>query len=229
MISDTARVLDRQVAAIVWRTFGQDRLEAMARVSAVPVINALTNEFHPCQVLADLLTIKERRGSLRGVTLTYLGDGGNNMAHSYLIGCALAGMNIRIAAPRRFGPAKDVVQQAERIALSAGGSVLVSDDPETAAGSDVLATDTWMSIGQPEDEEEIRAKIFKPYAIEPDTLRGAAPHPIVLHCLPAYRGKEIAAEVIDGPHAAVWDEAENRLHVQKALLVFLLAKMRRRA
>jgi ornithine carbamoyltransferase len=229
MISDTARVLDRQVAAIVWRTFGQDRLEAMARVSAVPVINALTNEFHPCQVLADLLTIKERRGSLRGVTLTYLGDGGNNMAHSYLIGCALAGMNIRIAAPRRFGPAKDVVQQAERIALSTGGSVLVSEDPETAAGSDVLATDTWMSIGQPEDEEEIRAKIFKPYAIEPDTLRGAAPHPIVLHCLPAYRGKEIAAEVIDGPHAAVWDEAENRLHVQKALLVFLLAKMRRRA
>ncbi|HEX5494507.1 MAG TPA: ornithine carbamoyltransferase [Mycobacteriales bacterium] len=221
-IEDTARVLDRQCAAIVWRTFGQDRIEDMAAASAVPVVNALTDSFHPCQVLADLQTIRERRGGLTGLTLTYTGDGANNMAHSYLLGGATAGMHVRISAPASHHPDPSVVARATTIAAGTGGSVTVTADAkEGFSGADVLATDTWVSMGQ-EDQAGERAGVFEPYRLDESALALAGPDPVVLHCLPAYRGREIAASVIDGPHSAVWDEAENRLHAQKALLTWLV-------
>ena len=223
-VEDTTRVLDRQVAAIVWRTFGQDRIEAMASVSRVPVVNALTDEYHPCQILADLQTVIERKGSLAGLTLTYLGDGANNMAHSYLLGGATAGMHVRIGSPEAFQPDAAVLKRAEEIAAETGGSVLWTADAAAAAdGADVLATDTWVSMGQ-EDEYEARIAPFLPYAVDDAALGRAADDAVVLHCLPAYREKEIATSVIDGPQSAVWDEAENRLHAQKALLLWLLER-----
>jgi ornithine carbamoyltransferase len=223
-VEDTTRVLDRQVAAIVWRTFGQDRIDAMASVSRVPVVNALTDEYHPCQILADLQTVIERKGSLAGLTLTYLGDGANNMAHSYLLGGATAGMHVRIGSPEAFQPDPDVLKRAAAIAAETGGSVLWTADAAAAAdGADVLATDTWVSMGQ-EDEYEARIAPFLPYAVDDAALARAADDAVVLHCLPAYREKEIASSVIDGPQSAVWDEAENRLHAQKALLCWLLEK-----
>jgi ornithine carbamoyltransferase len=223
-VEDTARVLDRQVAAIVWRTFAQDRIEAMASVSRVPVVNALTDEYHPCQILADLQTVIERKGSLAGRSLTYLGDGANNMAHSYLLGGATAGMHVRIGSPEPFQPHPAVLKRAAEIAAETGGSVMWTADPVAAADSaDVLATDTWVSMGQ-EDEYEARIAPFLPYAVDEAALGHAADDAVVLHCLPAYRGKEIGASVIDGPQSAVWDEAENRLHAQKALLLWLLER-----
>ena len=221
-VEDTTRVLDRQAAAIVWRTFGQDRIEAMASVSRVPVVNALTDRYHPCQVLADLQTVVERRGRLAGLTLGYLGDGANNMAHSYLLGGALAGMHVRIGSPEGFRPDPAVLARAADIATGTGGSVRWTADAAAAAeGADVLATDTWVSMGQ-EGEQDDRTAPFRPYAVDDAAVARAGDDVVVLHCLPAYRGKEIAASVIDGAHSAVWDEAENRLHAQKALLVWLL-------
>ncbi|QNG38487.1 ornithine carbamoyltransferase [Geodermatophilaceae bacterium NBWT11] len=223
-IEDTTRVLDRQVAAIVWRTFGQDRLEAMAAVSSVPVVNALTDAYHPCQILADLQTIAERRTTLAGLTLTYLGDGANNMAHSYALGGATAGMHVRIGSPEGFAPAPAIMARAAEVAAQTGGSVTWTADPAAAAdGADVLATDTWVSMGQ-EDDGIDREAPFRPYALDEQALGRAASDAVVLHCLPAYRGKEIAASVIDGPQSAVFDEAENRLHAQKALLTWLLSR-----
>jgi ornithine carbamoyltransferase len=227
-IEDTTRVLDRQTAAIVWRTFGQDRIEAMASVSRVPVVNALTDEYHPCQILADLQTVVERHprasASLSGLVLTYLGDGANNMAHSYLLGGATAGMHVRIGSPEAFQPDPAVVKRAAEIAAETGGSVGWTADAAAAAdGADVLATDTWVSMGQ-EGEYEARIAPFLPYAVDDAALARAAGDAVVLHCLPAYRGREIAASVIDGPQSAVWDEAENRLHAQKALLTWLLER-----
>ena len=225
-VADTARVLGRQVAAIVWRTFDQSRVEEMAAHVEVPVLNALTDQFHPCQVLADLLTVAQhRRGSvaaLRGLTLAYLGDGANNMAASYLLGGATAGMHVRIGTPSSYLPAADVLAAAAAIAAGTGGSVLVTHQPgEALAGADVLATDTWVSMGQ-EDQAGEREAPFVAFRLDAAALALAAPDAIVLHCLPAYRGKEITAEVIDGPQSVVWDEAENRLHAQKALLTWLL-------
>jgi ornithine carbamoyltransferase len=223
-VEDTTRVFDRQVAAIAWRTSGQDRIEAMAAVSRVPVVNALTDEFHPCQVLADLQTVAERKGTLAGLTLSYLGDGANNMAHSYLLGGATAGLHVRIGSPASFQPDPSVVKRAQEIAAGTGGSVHWTDDAAAAAdGADVLATDTWVSMGQ-EDEYDARVAPFLPYAVDDAALARAAGDAVVLHCLPAYRGKEIAAAVIDGPQSAVWDEAENRLHAQKAVLTWLLER-----
>ncbi len=223
-VEDTARVLDRQVAAIVWRTFGQQRIEAMAAASNVPVINALTDTFHPCQLLADLQTVREHKGQLAGLTLTYAGDAANNMAHSYLLAGATAGMDVRVAGPAAYQPATDIVVAAQRIAAAAGGSVRATTDPDEAFdGADVVATDTWVSIGQ-EGERDDRSAPFEPFAVDAKAMARAAPDAIVLHCLPAYRGKEIAAEVIDGPQSVVWDEAENRLHAQKALLTWLLER-----
>jgi len=222
-IEDTARVLERQVAAVVWRTFAQERLEAMAAAGGVPVVNALTDTYHPCQILADLQTVRERKGRLAGLTLTYFGDGANNMAHSYLLGCALAGMHVRIASPEDYRPDADVLARATAIASAAGASVTVTGDAAAAAaGADVLATDVWASMGQ-EEEAEQRTAPFLGYAVDEDALAAAAPGALVLHCLPAHRGEEIAASVIDGPSSAVWDQAENRRHAQKALLRFLLA------
>jgi ornithine carbamoyltransferase len=223
-IADTARVLDRQAAAIVWRTFGQERIEQMAAASRVPVVNALTDEFHPCQILADLQTVIEHKGSLAGRSLSYLGDGANNMAHSYLLGGATAGMHVRIGSPESFQPDPEILKRAAEIAAETGGSVSWTADPAAAAdGADVLVTDTWVSMGQ-EGEYEARIAPFLPYAVDEAALARAADDAVVLHCLPAYRGKEIAADVIDGPQSAVWDEAENRLHAQKALLAWILDK-----
>ena len=226
-IADTARVLDRQVAAIVWRTFGQERVEAMAAASVVPVINALTDEFHPCQILADLLTIAQHRGgvdALAGQTLTYLGDGANNMASSYLLGGVVAGMHVRIGAPQDYQPDADVVADAIAIAAQTGGSVtLTTDAAQAIAGADAVATDTWVSMGH-EEQAGNREEPFLPFALDAALLAGAKPDAVVLHCLPAYRGKEISAEVLDGPQSVVWDEAENRLHAQKALLTWLLER-----
>jgi ornithine carbamoyltransferase len=223
-VEDTTRVRDRQVAAIVWRTFGQDRLEAMAKVSAVPVVNGLSDAFHPCQLLADLQTVRQRLGDLAGRTVAYFGDGANNMAHSFLLGGATAGMHVRVAAPAHFQPDPAVLDRAAEIAAGTRGSVEFLTDPKAAADhADVLATDTWVSMGQ-EGEAAQREAPFRPFAITAETMAVASPEAIVLHCLPAYRGKEITAEVIDGPHSAVWDEAENRLHAQKALLCWLLAQ-----
>lgn len=220
-VADTARVLGRQSAAIVWRTFHQSDLEAMAAYAGVPVVNALTDAFHPCQILADLLTIREHKGRLAGLTLAYLGDGANNMASSYLIGGALAGLHVRIGAPAAFAPSAEVLSRATAIGETTGGSVSVFDDVSAADGADVVATDTWVSMGQ-EAEMADRVRVFAPYGVTPAVMDRAAPEAIVLHCLPAYRGKEITAEVIDGQQSVVWDEAENRMHVQKVLMEYLL-------
>ncbi len=221
-IEDTSRVLSRYADAVVWRTFAQCRIKAMASVSRVPVINALTDEFHPCQVLADLQTIRERHGRLAGLTLTYLGDGANNMAHSLLLGGTTAGLHVRIAAPDGFQPMPDVLLAAKHRAAGTGGSATVLTDFHAAVdGADVLVTDTWTSMGQESDGLD-RVTPFRPVQINAELLERAAPSAIVLHCLPAHRGAEITDEVLDGPASAVWDEAENRLHVQKALLTWLL-------
>jgi len=223
-IEDTARVLSRYVDAVVWRTFAQQRLNAMASAASVPVVNALTDEFHPCQVLADLQTIRERKGRLAGLTLTYLGDGANNMAHSLMLGGATAGLNVRVVTPEGFQPLPEVILASKERAAETGGSVTVFTDPVAAVdGADVLVTDTWTSMGQENDGLD-RVTPFRKLQINAELLEKAAPDAVVLHCLPAHRGWEITDEVIDGPASAVWDEAENRLHAQKALLVWLLAK-----
>ena len=225
-IEDTARVLRRQCAAIVWRTFDQSRIELMAEGSEIPVVNALTDQFHPCQVLADLLTIGQYFGGvdkIRGKTLAYFGDGANNMSHSYLLGGVTAGLHVRISAPPGLQPDPAVVLRAEEIAEKTGGSVVFLEDPVVAAtGAEVLVTDTWISMGDEEGKESLTSALA-PYQVNTELLARGADNAIVLHCLPAYRGKEITAEVIDGPQSAVWDEAENRLHAQKALLAFLLS------
>jgi len=220
-IGDVARVLTRQAAAIAWRTSGQERIEELAKGSTVPVINALTDEFHPCQILADLQTITERLGPLPGRTLTFLGDGANNMAHSYLLGCATAGMHVRVAAPAGYQPGPAILEAARAIAARTGGSAAVLDDPAVASkGADVLATDVWVSMGQ--QDAPARKAALAPYQVNGELLGLAGPDAIVLHCLPAHRGEEITADVLDGPASVVWDQAENRLHAQKALLAWLL-------
>ncbi|MEV8375914.1 ornithine carbamoyltransferase [Kribbella sp. NPDC056861] len=223
-IADTARVLDRQVGAIVWRTSGQVRIEEMAGASRVPVINALTDEFHPCQILADLLTVRQHKGSTAGLKLVFFGDGANNMANSYLLGGVTAGMHVVIASPAEYQPDAAVLAKAVEIGLVTGGSAAWTSDPlEAVAGADVVATDTWVSMGQ-EAEAALREAPFVPFAVTEQLVAKANPDAIVLHCLPAYRGKEIEAAVLDGPQSVVWDEAENRLHAQKALLSWLLAR-----
>lgn len=223
-ISDTAQVISRMVSTIVWRTYAQAGLTEMAEHSRVPVINALSDDYHPCQILADLLTIREHKGQLAGLTMAYLGDAANNMANSYLLGGATAGMHVRVAGPAGYLPADAVVAEAQGRAAATGGSVLVTTDSAQAlAGADVVITDTWISMGQ-EAEKEARAQVFKPYTVNAEAMAQAADEAIFLHCLPAYRGYEVTAEVIDGPASAVFDEAENRLHAQKALITFLLVE-----
>jgi ornithine carbamoyltransferase len=225
-LQDTGKVLSRYVDAIVWRTFAQERLSAMAAGASVPVVNALSDEFHPCQVLADLQTLAERKGSLAGLRLSYFGDGANNMAHSLMLGGVTAGIHVTIAAPGGFEPLPEFVVTAEERALQTGATVRVTTVPDAAAdGADVLVTDTWTSMGQENDGLD-RVKPFRPFQLNAKLLALADPEALVLHCLPAHRGHEITDEVIDGPHSAVWDEAENRLHAQKALLVWLLEKSR---
>ncbi|NJC72786.1 ornithine carbamoyltransferase [Planosporangium thailandense] len=220
-VADAARVLSRFVRAVVIRTGADERLAELAAGATVPVVNGLTDGFHPCQLLADLLTVRERLGSTQGRTLAFLGDTGNNMANSYLLGGATAGMHVRLAGPAGFDPDPAVVARAAQIAATTGGSIEVGHDPVRAvAGADVVATDCWTSMGQESDGLD-RITPFRPYQVNADLLAGAKPHVVVLHCLPAHRGEEITSDVLDA--SAAWDEAENRLHAQKALLTWLLS------
>jgi ornithine carbamoyltransferase len=221
-IADTARVLGRMVSAVVWRTYGQGRIDEMAAHAGVPVVNALTDQFHPCQLLADLQTIEEQKGRLAGLTVTFLGDTASNMSHSFLLACTTAGMHVRVSGPEEFAPDSAVLEAAGQVAATTGGSASWVVDPvEAVAGADVAVTDTWVSMGK-EDQAQQRERPFLPYALDEALLAHAHDDAIVMHCLPAYRGKEIAAAVIDGPRSVVWDEAENRLHAQKALLAWLM-------
>lgn len=224
-VADTARVLGRQVAVVVWRTFDQGRIEEMAAFAGVPVVNALTDQFHPCQALADLLTLAEAWGgvdALRGRSLAYVGDGANNMAHSYLLAAATAGTDVRIGTPPGRLPDGGVVARAREIAATTGATVLVTHDPvEAVTGADAVATDTWVSMGDDTSSAEAEA-LYSPYRVDEALVALAADDALVLHCMPAYRGKEISADVIDGPRSVVFDEAENRLHAQKAVLAWLL-------
>ncbi|MEY3908545.1 MAG: hypothetical protein RLZZ90_452 [Actinomycetota bacterium] len=220
-VADTARVLGRQVAQIVWRTYAQAGLEEMAEHSGVPVINSLSDDYHPCQILADLLTILEHKGTLAGLKIAYVGDANSNMANSYLIGCAMAGMHVSVAGPAGYQPAAGVVLRAETIAAQNAGSVAIHLDPIAAvANADIVVTDTWISMGQ-ESEKEQRIQDFAGYTVDSSLMANAQSDAIVLHCLPAYRGYEISADVLDGPQSVIWDEAENRLHAQKALMAWL--------
>jgi ornithine carbamoyltransferase len=221
-VEDVARVLGRQASVIVWRTYQQAHLEAMAEHAGVPVVNALTDDFHPCQLLADLLTIREHKAELAGLTVAFLGDGACNVGNSWLLAGATAGMHVRISSPEGYAPSAEMVQAAASIAATTGGSAVLQPDPHAAvAGADVVVTDTWISMGK-EEEAAARAEVFGPYSVTEELFDEAKPDAIVMHCLPAYRGKEIDAAVLDGPQSVVWDEAENRRHAQKAILTWLL-------
>lgn len=223
-IGDSARVFERMVAAIVWRTYAQSGLDEMAAGTTVPVINALSDDFHPCQLLADLQTIREHKGALAGLRVAFVGDGASNMGQSYALAGATAGMHVRIASPATDSPSAAVVAEAERIAAATGGSLEITTDPVAAVtGADVVVTDTWVSMGK-ESEKAQRLDLFAPYRVDEALMSLADPEAIFLHCLPAYRGYEVTSEVLDGPQSVIWDEAENRLHAQKALLVWLLEK-----
>ena len=220
-VADTARVLDRQVAMIVWRTYLQSGLEEMAANSKVPVINSLSDDFHPCQLLADLMTVREKLGSLQGKVLSFIGDASSNMSHSYMLAGVTAGMKVRIAGPASYQPNPKIYRRAEEIALQTGGSIDLYTDPKHAVlDSDVVATDTWISMGQ-ENQKEQKLREFAGFTLDSELMSIAGPKAIVLHCLPAYRGFEITADVLDGPQSVIWDQAENRLHAQKALMVWL--------
>ena len=225
-VEDVARVLGRQVSVVVWRTFHQHDLDTMAAHAGVPVVNALTDDFHPCQLVADLLTVREHKGALAGLTVAFVGDAACNMGSSWLLAGTTAGMHVRVAGPRGYLPSDAIVQRATDIAAGTGGSATALLEAEKAvAGADVVVTDTWISMGK-ETEEADREQVFAPYSLTAELMALAAPDAIAMHCLPAYRGKEIAAEVIDGPQSVVWDEAENRRHAQKAVLAFLLERSR---
>jgi ornithine carbamoyltransferase len=220
-VADTARVLDRQVAQIVWRTSAQSGLEEMANYSSVPVINALSDSWHPCQLLADLLTIRERFGKTQGLKIAYVGDAANNMGNSYLVACAMAGMHVSVASPKGYDPAAEIVARAKEIGAFTGANVEVTSSPDEAAeNADVVATDTWISMGM-EQEAEQRKRDFAGFTVDEALMKRAKPSAIFLHCLPAYRGYEVSAGVLDGPQSAIWDQAENRLHAQKALMAWL--------
>jgi ornithine carbamoyltransferase len=220
-VADTAKVLERQVAQIVWRTYAQSGLEEMAANSSVPVINALSDSWHPCQLLADIMTIKECFGKTEGLKLAYIGDANNNMANSYLVACAMAGMDVSIAAPAGYGPEKAVFERAKEIAGIVGGKITQSTDPaEAVTGAHVVVTDTWVSMGM-EDQAHERALVFNAFSVDSSLMTKANQDAIFLHCLPAYRGFEVSADVIDGSQSRVWQEAENRLHAQKALMAWL--------
>ena len=217
-IADTARVLGRQVSQIMWRTFAQSNLEEMAQHAGVPVVSGLSDDYHPCQLLADLQTITEHFGKTEGLKVAYLGDGANNIANSYLLAGAMAGMNVAIAAPPNYQPDEKVVARARELAT---GEILVTADPvEAVSGADIVTTDTWVSMGM-EAEQAERISDLQDYRVDEKLFEKASSEAIFLHCLPAYRGNEVTAEVIDGKRSLVWQQAENRLHAQKALMSFL--------
>ena len=230
-IEDTVKTVCRYVDLIMARLFEHSKVEEMAKFAAVPVINALTNFSHPCQILADLMTIHEKKGRLKGLTLAYLGDSNNNVTHSLLFGCAKMEMNIRIGCPSgdQFGPNKKVLSEAVRISKKAGTEVKVTNDPgEAVHGADVVYTDSWMSYHIPPHELNERVRIFTPFQVNAKLMKHAARDAVFMNCLPALRGYEQTAEVIDGPQSVVFDEAENRLHVQKAVMIKLLEKSGRK-
>jgi ornithine carbamoyltransferase len=214
-------VLGRQASIIVWRTYAQTAIEEMAQMSGVPTINALTDEFHPCQLLADLLTVQEHKGATAGLTVAFLGDAACNMGNSWALAGALAGMHVVFGCPEGYAPDPLVLERAGAIGVTTGGGVVVTTDPVSAvSGADVVVTDTWVSMGK-EDEAAARKAVFSPYAVTSELMSHAKADAIALHCLPAYRGSEIEAAVIDGPQSVVWDEAENRRHAQKAVMAWL--------
>lgn len=223
-VADVARVLGRQAHAIVWRTFAQSDLAQMAEYGQVPVVNALTDDFHPCQLLADLLTITEHKGELAGLRAVFLGDAACNMGNSWALAGATAGMHVVLSGPEGYQPSAEMIARARAIAVGTGGSVTVELDPRAAvADCDVVITDTWVSMGK-EDEAAARLAELGPYQLNSALLELAKDDALVMHCLPAYRGKEITAEVLDGPQSVIWDEAENRRHAQKAVLSWLMAR-----
>ncbi|MFT5683588.1 MAG: ornithine carbamoyltransferase [Myxococcota bacterium] len=224
-IADTAKVLSRYVDGIMARVFAHSDVVELGRYGSIPVINGLSDLLHPCQVLADLQTVLEKKGTLKGLTLAYVGDG-NNMAHSIMYGCALMGVNVAIGHPRGYAPDAEVTTHARELAAASGASVLITEDPQTAvAGADAVYTDVWASMGQ-EGEHSERLARFKGFQVNNDLMALANPDAIFLHCLPAHRGEEVAAEVIDGPQSVVFDQAENRLHAQKAIMVRLMGRGR---
>jgi ornithine carbamoyltransferase len=223
-VADVARVLGRQASVIVWRTYAQSSLDEMAAYAGVPVVNALTDEFHPCQLLADLLTVRERKGELAGLTVAFVGDGACNMGNSWLLAGATAGLHVRVAAPEGHQPEQQYVDRAREIGRQTGATAEVMTDPRRAVtDADVVVTDTWVSMGK-EEEAADRLAAFGSYTVTADLMSLASPDAIVMHCLPAYRGKEIDADILDGPQSVVWDEAENRRHAQKAIITWLLLK-----
>jgi ornithine carbamoyltransferase len=221
-ISDTAKVLSGYLDGIMIRTFHQSTVEELAENSTIPVINGLTDEYHPCQVLADLLTILEWKGSFKGKKLAYIGDG-NNMAHSLMIGAAKVGMDCTVITPQKYEPNVSIVQYAHGIAKETGAQIEITNNPvKGIKNSDVIYSDVWASMGQ-EGEFEERMKYFQPYQVNQELVKHAKKDFIFMHCLPAHREEEVTAEIIDGPHSVVFQEAENRLHAQKALLVHLMS------
>jgi ornithine carbamoyltransferase len=221
-IADTGRVLSRYLDAIMIRTYSHPDVVELAAAASIPVINGLTDYSHPCQILGDLLTIREKKGRLEGLKLAYVGDG-NNVAHSLLFGCSKVGMHVAVATPAGYEPDRIAVDRATEFARASGGCVEVLSDPRKAvAGADVVYTDVWASMGQ-EAEEEQRRQVFGPYQVNAELMARAAPGAIFMHCLPAHRGQEVTDEVIDGPQSVVWDQAENRLHIQKAILALVIA------
>ncbi|RLE55911.1 MAG: ornithine carbamoyltransferase [Candidatus Methanomethylicota archaeon] len=221
-IEDTARVLSRYANGIIARVYSHSDLEDLAKAASIPVINALSDMYHPCQILSDMFTIWEKKGKLKGINLTYLGDGANNVCHSLLIGCSKLGLNIKVACPKGYEPKKDVVEKAIKNAEKSGSQIEITNSPiEAVSDADIIYTDVWVSMGQ-EAEAERRLKVFPPFQVNEELLKNAPSEVLVMHCLPAHRGQEITDEVIDGPKSIVWDQAENRLHVQKALLALLL-------
>ena len=220
-VGDTAKIFSRYLDALVIRTYAQGEVEELAREASIPVINALTDMYHPCQILTDIFTIAEKRGSLEGVKVAYIGDG-NNVTHSWLLGSAIMGLNLAVATPRGYEPDADVAAQAREIARGSGAKIDLGNDPAAAAsGADVVYTDTWISMGQ-DEEAAARRKAFDGYCVDEALVARAKKDALVMHCLPAHRGEEISAGVMDGPQSVVWDEAENRLHTQKAILLFLM-------
>ena len=221
-VKDTARVLSRFVDGIMIRTFSHESVIELAKYASIPVINGLTDLLHPCQALTDMFTIQEKMKVLKGRKMVYVGDG-NNMAHSLMYACAKVGMNMVCACPKGYQPDPHVLAEAQEDAAHAGCAITVEEDVMKAVkGADVLYTDTWASMGQ-EEEHDARKKIFAPYQINAELLAAARPEAIVMHCLPAYRGEEITDDVIEGPQSVVFDQAENRLHVQKAIMALLMS------
>jgi len=222
-VPDVARVLSRMVDGIACRTFAQQNLEVLAQYGSIPIINALSDHEHPCQALADLLTIYEHKGKLKGLTLAYIGDG-NNVAHSLMLACAMVGMNFHIASPKNYSVQKEILTKARRYAKDSGAEILCTEKPEEAMkGVDIAYTDTWTSMGQ-EAEAEIRRKVFAGYQINDKLLSLAKRNVIVMHDLPAHRGEEVAEGVLESKRSVVFDQAENRLHAQKAVLAKLLGE-----